>query len=790
MAGVRFVAVHGHFYQPPRENPWLETVEIQDSAAPCHDWNERVTMECYAPNTAARRLAADGRILDIVNNFERISFDVGPTLMDWLAEHRPDVHDAIVAGDRASVAARGRGNAIAQVYNHMIMPLATARDQRTQVRWGVADFRARFGRDPEGMWLPETAVDEATLEALAEAGLAFTILAPHQAARVRPSGTEAWENAGEQIDPRRAYAWTGPRGHRLTLFFYDALLSRAVAFEGLLQSGEWFADRLLGAFARARGEAQLVHCATDGESYGHHSTFGEMALAAAAQRLENEPGVELTNYAAFLAAHPPAWDVEVRPGTSWSCPHGLGRWRTDCGCRIAAASQQRWRAPLREALDWLRDEIDAHYEQRAGKLLKDPWEARDDYIAVILDRSPASVEAYFARHAGGVLDARAQVEARQLLEMQRNRMLMFTSCGWFFDDLAGLEPVQNLRYAAMALQYLRELDGPDLEPELVRRLAAAPGRAPDHPDGAAVWHRLVRPSAVDWRRVTAHYAITNLFDAHPDDTRVHAYRVQRLDAVHEARGETSLALGRVHVTSTVTGETRPAAYAVAHFGGHDLACGVRLVGDGFYDALKADLLDRYQRGLQELVRGLDACFHRDTFGVTDLFIEDRRRVLRRLLSSVVARHEATLHDIWEDTRRLLEYLREADTPVPDGLAVVARFVLERQALAALAETPARGAIPERVLSLVGEARGLQLTLDLTSAKPDVRRAVERALARVAAAPDVESVNAAVGLIKTAESLRIGLGHWEAQNRFYALWTSRPDARETLRPLAATLGFSV
>ena len=329
----RAIIIHGHFYQPPRENPWLEAVEVQDSAAPFHDWNERVTAECYAPNTAARRVDDKNRVLDIGNNFEKISFNIGPTLFAWLERHRPDVYAKIIEADRASVEARGHGNACGQVFNHMIMPLATRRDKVTQVRWGIEDFRARFGREPEGFWLPETAVDNESLEVLAEAGVKFTILAPYQALRVRPLDTEAWEDAGGGIDPSRAYRWQGPRGLSLAVFFYDGHISRAIAFERLLERAENLVAWLNAAFSDARTWPQLVHCATDGETYGHHSRFGEMALAAAAQQIEAEGTVTLTNYAAFLAANPPTHEVEIREQTSWSCAHGIERWRADCNCR-------------------------------------------------------------------------------------------------------------------------------------------------------------------------------------------------------------------------------------------------------------------------------------------------------------------------------------------------------------------------------------------------------------------------------------------------------------------------
>ena len=789
---TRAIVIHGHFYQPPRENPWLESVEVQDSAAPYHDWNERVTAECYAPNTAARRVDEHNRVLDIVDNFEKISFNVGPTLFAWLARHRPDVYAKILEADRASVAARGgHGNALAQVYNHMIMPLATRRDKVTQVRWGIDDFRARFGREPEGLWLPETAVDNESLEVLAEAGVKFTVLAPHQALRVRPLGAATWEETNG-IDPSRAYLWRGPRGLTLAIFFYDGHISRAIAFDRLLERAENLVAWLNAAFSETRTWPQLVHCATDGETYGHHSRFGEMALAAAVQQIEAEGTATLTNYGAFLAAHPPTHEVEIRERTSWSCAHGVERWRSDCGCRTRGDWHQRWRAPLREALDWLRDQIDPFFEARASAHLKDPWAALDAYAAVLLDRSPERLDAFFAAHARGPLDPTARVEARRLLELQRNRLLMYTSCGWFFDELSAIEPVQILRYAAMALQYLNDLGGGRLEDGFVRRLAAAPSNVPEIRTGAEVYRRLVRPTAVNLNRVVAHYAITGFLEEYPADARVYAYRVERLDEARESVDSTALRVAHVRVSSEITGETRDMMYALLHFGGHDFSCGIRAWDDqATYDAVKADLLGRLARqSVADLVRGLDEYFPGGLSSLSHLFLDERRRVLASVIRATLDRHEETYRKIWEETRKLVHYLREVDAPLPEALAIVARHVLEQQVAAELQPLPELGAIPDRAFTIVGEAQTLGLTLDLAPLRFIMHRAVTQALDGIAESASSERVARATALIEGARRLGIRYGHWATQNRFFQLWRERPDARDVLLPLATTLGFSL
>jgi alpha-amylase/alpha-mannosidase (GH57 family) len=790
VSALRSIVIHGHFYQPPRENPWLDAVEVQDSAAPFHDWNERVTAECYAPNTAARRVDGANRVLDIVDNFERISFNVGPTLLVWLARHRTDVYDRILAADRASVGARGRGNAVAQVYNHMILPLASYRDKVTQVAWGLADFRTRFGREAEGMWLPETAADTETLSALADAGVGFTILAPHQAHRVRPLETAAWaEPPAAGIDPSRAYLWRGPAGQRLAVFFYDGPVSRAIAFEDALERAENLVGRLMGAFSDARDWPQLVSAATDGESYGHHHRFGEMALAEALHRIERDASTALTNYAAFLAAQPPTHEVEIREATSWSCPHGVERWRADCGCRLRGDWHQRWRAPLREALDWLRDTADTFYEGRAASLLKDPWGARDAYVEVLLD--PGRWAAWAALHGRDGLDDAARVEMRRLLELQRNRMLMYTSCGWFFDELSGLEPVQILKYAAMVVQLMRDLGGDDLEPDMIRRLAAAPSNVADYGDGSEVWRRLVRPSVIDLRRVIAHYAMTGLVETYPDDARVYATGLGPPAVARAATGGATARVGHVRVTSELTGETRESVFAAVHFGGHDVTCGIRPFEDrGRYDSLKADLLERFGRhSVADMVRGLDEHFSRDLFAVTDLFLEERRRLLDRVTQAALEKQEQVLQRVWQESRDLVWYLRSVDAPIPEILRLTARYVLERRIVATLVAIEGDG-LPQEVFELAAEARRLGLTLDLSAARPAMREIVRRALARVAEEPTPERVAPAVALVEGARQLGVPFGLWATQTAFFDLWRARPDAHALLAVLAVRLGFAL
>lgn len=498
----RFVCLHGHFYQPPRENAWLGEIEAQWSAAPYHDWNERVAAECYTPNTAARILGAGDRIVDIVSNYASISFDAGPTLLAWLEKAAPETYRAILEADQAARDRfRGHGSAMAQCYNHLIMPLATSRDKRTQVAWGVRDFESRFGRRPEGMWLPETAVDLESLDIMAEFGVKFTVLAPRQAAAVRDraAGGEWREVDGGRIDPRRPYLCRLPSGRTIALFFYDGAIAHDLAFGGLLRSGEDFARRLHDAFSGEAGRPELVHVATDGESYGHHHRFGEMALAYALRHIERNALAEVTVYGEYLERFPPAEEVRILEGTSWSCAHGLGRWQRDCSCSSGAHPgwSQAWRAPLRRAMDWLGERAAGIFETGLRAFAPDPWAVRDDYIRIVRDSSPKNVDAFLKEHAGRRLGPDEKAKALDLLELGRHAMLIFTSDAWFFDDISNIETVQNLQYAARAMELARDAGGLDLEPEFVRMLEPAKSNVRRHKNGAVVYETLVRPAKPD-----------------------------------------------------------------------------------------------------------------------------------------------------------------------------------------------------------------------------------------------------------------------------------------------------
>ena len=483
------------------------SIEVQDSAYPYHDWNEKILAECYAPNTISRILDSEGYIIELPNNYSKISFNFGPTLLAWMEEKAPEVHEAILAADRMSQKnLSGHGSALAQPYNHMIMPLANRRDKYTQVRWGIRDFEQRFGRSPEGMWLPETAVDLETLDIIAEQGIRFTVLAPHQASEVRGPGEDTWTDvSGGHIDPTMPYELNLDSGRKIAIFFYDGPISRAVAFERLLAKGEYLPQRLMSAFSGERSAPQLVNIATDGETYGHHQQYGDMALAYALRQIESENRARLTNYWEYLDRFPPASEVRLFENTSWSCAHGVERWWKDCGCNSGGHPgwNQAWRTPLRDSLDWLRDTLAPLYEEHAGRLLRDPWAARNDYIRIVLNRVPEHVDEFLRMQAVRELNQTEKVSVLKLLGSQRCAMLMYTSCGWFFDELSGLETVQVIQYAGRAIRLAEETCGVQLEDAFLERLEQAKSNIPEHRDGREIYMKFVKPAMVDLIKVGA-----------------------------------------------------------------------------------------------------------------------------------------------------------------------------------------------------------------------------------------------------------------------------------------------
>lgn len=765
------LCIHGHFYQPPRENPWLEAIELQDSAYPYHDWNERITAECYAPNAAARELDANHRITQMVNNYAKISFNFGPTLLSWLETNAPKVYRSILDADKISGEKfSGHGSVIAQGYNHIILPLANHRDKVTQVQWGIADLKHRFGRAPEGMWLPETAVDTETLEVLAEHGIKFTILAPRQAWKTRSFGSRSWKDVGgDKIDPSRAYLVRLPSRRTISVFFYDGPISQAVAFEGLLNDGQRFAERLLSGFSDSRTWPQLCHIATDGESYGHHHPFGQMALAYALDHIESKKLAVLTNYGAFLEQHPPDHFVEVFQNSSWSCVHGIERWRSNCGCNSGGHADwnQEWRAPLRSALDWLRDTLVSMFENGAGGLLKDPWKARDEYIHVILDRSKENVERFLNQSCTHSLNSEETVTALKLLEMQRHALLMYTSCGWFFDELSGPETVQVIQYAGRALELGQQIFGNHLESEFLDRLRAAKSNLSERQDGAEIYKKWVKPAMIDIMQVAAHYAMNSLFESYREQSRIYCYEARREDFQLETKGKMQLVFGRAKFSSQITRESSRLSFAAVHMGDHNIVSGVRPFQEGTSDqSLKESLLSAFSSADSAvMIRLLDEGFGKKVYSLRSIFRDEQRKILKLILSERLTDTEAAYRSLYEPSAQLIHLLTDLQVPVPKALRSAAEIALNSQLRQAIQ-------IPElnidSVRGLLKEASSIHVELDQVTLEFSIRKRIEEAAAEFASHPsELATLEKLFPLLELCTSLPFSVQLWETQNSLYA-----------------------
>ena len=831
----RFICIHGHFYQPPRENPWLETVEAQESAAPYHDWNERITAECYATNGASRIVDKRNRIVRIVNNYARMSFNFGPTLLSWLAENAPRAYRAVLDGERRSRDTfKGHSSALAQVYNHVILPLASERDRRTQIRWGIADYRARFGRMPEGMWLAETAADERSLEMLAEEGILFTVLAPHQCKQVRAIEWERGErsarrgatdadgpkpaavrDAGEwvetpgdatraTVDTTRPYLVRFASGRSLAVFFYNGPISRAVAFEGLLNSGEAFAARLRAGFRESTQATQLVHIATDGESYGHHHKHGEMALSYALKLIEEDPTVGLANYGSFLAEYPPTMEAQIVEDTSWSCAHGVERWRSDCGCNGGRAGwNQKWRGPLREALDLVRDGVAALTEELGARLFRDVWAARDGYIRVILDRSTESE--FLSEFAARELSHPERVQALGLMEMQRHAQLMYTSCGWFFDDISGIETVQVIAYAARVLQLARAVSGEltlELEDRFLEKLAEAKSNLAAEGDGARLYRERVLPMQTTLEQVAAHYAISAVYSSFADETELFCYRIRRLSEETLSSGNGRLALGHVRLESTITGHAEEFTYAVMHFGDQNISAGVKALSHGEDAALKtltAELREVVGRAdFAEVIRLLDRNYELK-YSLRSLFRDEQQRIVQLILRSALRDIEASMTGIYENHASLLHYLSHASLPKPQGLTLAAGYAINVGMKRALDEETVDAA---RVRELLRMADEDGILLDATALSYQSDQKMKRAMVELqSTSGGMEPLERALTLARLLREMPFELNLWQAQNLWYEIFRAaehsltghapeqRPEWKRKFDELGECLGIA-
>jgi alpha-amylase/alpha-mannosidase (GH57 family) len=766
---TRYVCIHCHFYQPPRENPWLEEIELQDSAHPYHDWNVRVTFECYAPNMAARILGPDRKIIDIVSNYKKISHDIGPTLLSWMEAKEPEMLRAIVEAGRGSADRfSGHAPALAQAYNHIILPLSNDRDRRTQVIWGIREFEHRLGKKPEGMWLPETAVDRNCLDILSEQGMKFVILAPHQIARYRKIGEEEWIDAAGVLDVRQPYQFRLESGRTIAIFVYDGQIAKDVAFSDLLENGEAFASRLVSAFSG--DEDQLVNIATDGETYGHHRPGGDMALAYCLYHLQARDLARITVYGEYLESHPPTLEAEINENTSWSCPHGIERWKSDCGCNTGSHPDwnQSWRAPLRSAMDWVRDALIPVYEKEAVLYFGDPWKTRDDYIEVVLDRSQENISRFMAGHALKKFSGLELVKALKLLEMQRHAMLMYTSDGWFFDEISGIETTQILKYASRAMQLAREVSGIDLEPEYIKRLSQARSNIREFEHGEKIYELLVKPSALDLQRVAAHYAISSLFSEYPEKAKVFCYTVQKEAYNLERAGEEKLAVGKINVRSEVTMEEETFSFAVLHFGGHNLTGGAqRFGGDEQYSAMQKEIEESFaRRDIPEVIRLMVKHFGTNNYTIWHLFRDEQRKILDQILEKDLKEIDATFRQAYERHYPFMQVIRDLRVPLPGSMQSIVNSVIDKDLSGMLREEKLD---MEAFKELQEEIKRLSPQIEKKSLSYIVSSRIDDLMVQLDKAPeDPVPMETIVDLLYIADELQLNPNLWKAQNLLFSL----------------------
>ena len=780
---TRSLVIHGHFYQPPRENPWTERIERQRSASPYHDWNERITSECYLPNTRSRRLDGFGRITRLVNNYEWISFNFGPTLLSWLEDKHPEVYGKILEADRASTEREGgHGNAIAQAYNHIIMPLANRRDQETQIKWGIYDFQRRFGREPEGIWLPETAVGDETIEILIDFGFSFIVLSPHQAESIRPLGKRGkWidvSNGSIPAGPPYRCRMPGKRkgGGHIDIFFYDAQLSQDVSFNHLLRNGDSLADAIIEGYPRSKSD--LVVIATDGENYGHHEPFADMALAYLIDEGAARRNITLTNFGAYLERHESRYEVRLKKGrngagTSWSCNHGVGRWKEDCGCSTGSPTgwNQAWRTPLRTGLDSLRDSLALHFERECSQLLADPWKSRDDYIDVVENRTPESSTAFVASHAARELDETERSRALTLLESQRNALLMFTSCGWFFSDISGIETVQLLMYAARAVELAGDAT---LEKKLVKELEKAESNIEGICTGADLYLDAAQGTKVTVPAIVAQHAVySHLFGA-AEAAEIFGRFFEPLDEHTEELDDGAVRIGSVLVTCPYTLTRQNFLYALFIEDETGYRCFVgEPGGDGDFTRLRALCREAKERGgLQRLV---DAGKHLPSsrYKPIDLFPQDRERVLRALAGRKLESLGQGYRALYLETRDLIRMLNESSIDIVPPLLLPAQTTLTGMLLAEIEgwdHSLDPGGL-SGIRNILTEANYYGVPIDKTTATDSFTELLIETIMGLQEPLDADSIDAVIAFVSFVDEIGVDLHEGTVQNVLYPVLES-------------------
>ena len=773
----KFLTIHGHFYQPPRENPWLEAIELQDSALPFHDWNERICIECYNPNSVSRIVDNRNRILDIVNNYEYMSFNFGPTLLSWMEEFAPLTYERIIKADIESISQHnGHGNAMAQVYNHMIMPLANARDKETQVKWGIRDFEYRFGRKPEGIWLAETAVDDATLKVLVDNGIKFTVLSPYQALKMKKSTDKDWQDVSwGNIDPARSYKYTlkcDPK-KSIDLFFYDGAISRSVAFDELLTDGNKFIKRLKEGVSDLRDYPQLINIATDGESYGHHTKFGDMALSYVLKIKAEDEGFKITNYAEYLDLYKSDYEVDIKQASSWSCFHGVGRWMDDCGCSTGGhpGLNQKGRKPLRNALVFLRDNLAKIFEKEGKKYyLDNPWDVRNRYIEVILDRNASKIKKFQKENFKAELTEEEKIKGMELLEIQRQAMLMYTSCGWFFSEISGIETVQIMKYAARAMQLASGFSKENFEEKFLEILSEAKSNIQEFGTGKDIYEKFVKPSVVTSKQIACLWAISSLYQDFEDEEDVYCYSVKRNDYKMVQKGNTNFIVGNIEIRSKVTLQRSNLVFALMQYAGGDFHCAIKEFStNDEYQELKMSLIKTFMLNpMTEIIRALDEKFGKEYFTLKDIFIEERKKILQILLKDQLAKFADTYKDMYAQGKGSIYHMQNLGLEIPNEFKISAGYALSQRYNDLLAHSDGfvENSIIQQISDINFEAKKMNIQIDKTPSSNIFAKKIITNLNRLTKSFEIQQADAIVELFDIITKLELQIDVSEAQNIYY------------------------
>ena len=773
----KFLTIHGHFYQPPRENPWLEAIELQDSALPFHDWNERICKECYNPNSVSRIVDNRNRILDIVNNYEYMSFNFGPTLLSWMEEFAPLTYERIIKADIESQSQHnGHGNAMAQVYNHIIMPLANLKDKETQVKWGIRDFEYRFGRKPEGIWLAETAVDDDTLKVLVENGIKFTVLSPYQALKIRKKNTKDWQDVSwGNIDPARSYEYTikSDTSKKIDLFFYDGAISRSVAFDELLTDGNKFIKRLKEGVSEVRDYPQLINIATDGENYNHHTKFGDMALSYVLKIKAEDEGFKITNYAEYLEAYKSDYEADIKQASSWSCFHGVGRWKEDCGCSTGGHPgwNQKWRSSLRNALDYLRDELVKVFEYEGPKYFtKDVWDVRNNYIEVILDRSYTNIKNFQKEYFQPELTEEEKVKGMELLEIQRQAMLMYTSCGWFFSEISGIETVQIMKYAARAMQLAAGFTDENLEIKFLEILKEAKSNIQEFGTGKDIYERFVKPSVVTSKQVACLWAISSLYQDFEDEEDVYCYSVKCNDYQKATKGNANFIIGNIEIRSKVTLQKSNLVFALMQYAGGDFHCAIKEFStNNEYQELKTNLIKTFMLNpITEIIRSLDEKFGKEYFTLKDIFIEERKKILQILLKDQLAKFADTYKGMYQQGKGSIYHMQNLGLEIPNEFKISAAYALSKRYNDLLANSDGfvEKNIIQEIMDINFEAKKMNIQIDKTPSNKNFAKRINTNLIRLTKSFEIQQADAIVELFEIIEKLDLQIDISESQNIYY------------------------